>query len=213
METMRKGQRSINGSRSSIKGSLTLRALEAIEEIGCGVSDLCFIFTLPYGTSRGRALHELERRKIDRLVRIQRLREAKEKRQQVYNLLYHLQKDQLVARSHEQGLRLTGKGMRMLEKLRKRRERAVPSTAYEAKKSNTLTVFVFDIPEGDRYKRSWLRSALKNLNFTMLQKSVWIGKTKLPKSFLDDLEALDLFSYIHIFSVSKAGSISGLLGE
>lgn len=195
----------------NIKGSLMLRALEVIEEIGCGVSDLCFIFTLPYGTSLGKALRELEYRKADRMPRAYRLREAKEKKQRVYNLLYQLQKDQLVAGSHELGFHLTGRGMHILDRLRKRRERAVPPPTYEVKKTDTLIVFVFDIPEGDRYKRSWVRSALKNLDFTMLQKSVWIGKTKLPKSFLDDLGRLDLFPYVHIFSVSKVGTISSFL--
>ena len=45
----------------------------------------------------------------------------------------------------------------------------------------------------------------------MIQKSVWIGKVKIPKEFLDDLFKLRLIDYIEIFEISKAGSLKNLI--
>ena len=44
----------------------------------------------------------------------------------------------------------------------------------------------------------------------MLQKSVWIGKTILPEELLDDLERLNLLSYVEIFAITKTGTIKQL---
>ena len=65
----------------------------------------------------------------------------------------------------------------------------------------------FDVPEKEKRKRGWLRSTLKNLGFRMLQKSVWIGKVKIPEAYLEDLKRLRLLSYIEIFAISKRGTI------
>ena len=64
-----------------------------------------------------------------------------------------------------------------------------------------------DIPESERKKRAWLRSALKNLNFKMIQQSVWIGKVRIPEEFLRDLRNMHLTEYVEIFEISKAGSL------
>jgi hypothetical protein len=52
-----------------------------------------------------------------------------------------------------------------------------------------------------------MRSALKNLGFRMIQKSVWVGKVTLPEDFLSDLRQLNLISCVEIFEVNKAGSL------
>jgi hypothetical protein len=67
---------------------------------------------------------------------------------------------------------------------------------------------IFDVPEKESYKRRWLRSVLKNMNFKMLQKSVWVGRTKVPKSLLDDMGALGMLDYVDIFAISKSGTLT-----
>ena len=42
----------------------------------------------------------------------------------------------------------------------------------------------------------------------MLQKSVWIGKNKIPEEFLKALAELDLMNFIHILKISKTGTIA-----
>jgi DNA-binding transcriptional regulator PaaX len=83
-----------------------------------------------------------------------------------------------------------------------------PATILYRKRSDTeLKIIIFDIPEMERKKRTWLRQALRTLEFNMLQRSVWVGKKKIPKEFLRDLNERDLLPYVHVFAVNKTGTI------
>jgi len=46
-------------------------------------------------------------------------------------------------------------------------------------------LLIFDIPEVKRKYRNWLRTQLKIYGYTMVQKSVWLGPSPLPKEFRD----------------------------
>lgn len=89
------------------------------------------------------------------------------------------------------------------EKLKNLKERFkwLPRRHHEIKKEDILKIIIFDIPEKERYKRVWLRSQLLTLGFKLLQKSVWIGKNKLPEEFMTDLYNFDVFQYMHIFRI------------
>ena len=67
---------------------------------------------------------------------------------------------------------------------------------------------IFDIPEEKRRKRAWLRATLKNLEFKMEQQSVWIGRTKIPKRLVDDLDRFGLLDYVQIFEATKFGTLA-----
>jgi DNA-binding PadR family transcriptional regulator len=92
------------------------------------------------------------------------------------------------------------------EKLKILREKSkwLPRCHYEVKKDNVLKIIIFDIPEKERFKRVWLRRQLLVFNFRPLQKSVWIGKNKLPGEFMVDLHNFDILQYIHIFHIRKS---------
>jgi hypothetical protein len=45
----------------------------------------------------------------------------------------------------------------------------------------------------------------------MVQKSVWVGKTKIPQDFLDDLFKLKLVDFVEIFEISRTGSLKHLI--
>ena len=64
-------------------------------------------------------------------------------------------------------------------------------------------IIIFDIPETERRKRDWLREALGVLNFSQLQKSVWIGPAPLPKDFLDSLDKIKIISYLRFFKATE----------
>lgn len=85
-----------------------------------------------------------------------------------------------------------------------------PKVDYKQEKDKGMNIVVFDIPERQRSKRDWLRHALMALDFIMLQKSVWIGKNKLPEEFLKTLAELNLMDFVHIFKISKTGTIKEL---
>ncbi len=79
--------------------------------------------------------------------------------------------------------------------------------AYPREKDVTLKIVVFDVPEKQREKRDWLRDSLRNLGFKMLQKSVWVGKVKLPIEFIKDLRDLRIIGFVDILAVTKTGSL------
>lgn len=126
-------------------------------------------------------------------------------RQKISKLLYKLQKDGLIKKEstgEKKFWQITGKGG---QKLATMRLHAKPQ--YSTEQSNEIKLIIFDIPETERRNRNWLRETLKYLRFTMLQKSVWIGKTILPEEFLADLHQRRLVPYVEIFAITKTGSI------
>mgnify|MGYP001601059061 CR=1 FL=1 len=133
------------------------------------------------------------------------LREQKHK---LHSLLYYLKKEGLIEKSQKSGKtywRITALGRKKLEKLKNILH--LPKRRYKKEKDDGLNIIIFDIPEKERYKRDWLRQSLGEMGFTMLQKSVWIGKNKFPEDFLKDLSSLNLVDFVHIFKVSKTGTI------
>ncbi len=193
-----------------MKGKNRLKILEFVERSAQLVEDMFFIFTLPYGTSYSRMnyLIEKRRRRDEALEEHFGTRQAKRR---FDDLIYRLKKDGLVCGvKKEKGifLGLTNKGKSILEKFRADKKESLPIARYSNQDDKTLKIIIFDIPEQEKRKRDWLRSALKNLKFEMLQKSVWAGKTKLPGEFMEDLKRMNLLSCVEIFAVNRSGSLN-----
>lgn len=103
---------------------------------------------------------------------------------------------------------ITQEGLGRLPFLKKRNMYAKESAAYEqGAKDAAVRVISYDIPKKDTRKGYWLREALKRLGFVMIHKSVWVGKRKIPESFLKDLEMRTMLSYVHILEISKTGTL------
>lgn len=133
-------------------------------------------------------------------------------RQRFYSLLNHLKKQGFIeknTRDKKQPLwRITKKGRDKSSSLKNIDPFSRRTLIYKKEADNKLKIIIFDVPESERHKREWLREALHNLGFLMLQKSVWMGKNKMPEGFLNDLKKRGMLSYIHIFEISKRGTIS-----
>ena len=136
----------------------------------------------------------------------------KKEKQKFYNLLSYLRKKGFIEKKKIKGnkvlWRLTQNGLNWLKK--KKMGNKIPILSFkpfEKIKKDHLKIIIFDIPENDKWKRNWLRQSLKNLEFKMLQKSVWIGKSKLPEEFIFKLRDFKILSYIHIFKVKEKGTI------
>jgi len=69
--------------------------------------------------------------------------------------------------------------------------------------TTSTKIISFDIPESERPKRNWLRNQIKIFGYKMLQQSLWLGPSPLPKSFLKRLEELNIRKNVKIFSVTK----------
>ncbi|HLD00011.1 MAG TPA: hypothetical protein VJC11_03560 [Patescibacteria group bacterium] len=196
-----------------MKGEQRIKILEHLESSAHALSDIFFVFTLPYGTSRSRIEHLLRKRHNHEALEGDP--DIQKNRRRFKYVLYRLRKEGLLHESARGGqalFRLTEKGRSMLQKLRQRKK-TVASVRYVVEKDDTLKIIIFDIPESDRWKRRWLRSVLRNLKFQMLQKSVWTGKSKIPKEFLDDLERMRLLAHVEIFAISKTGTLKKITDE
>ena len=65
-------------------------------------------------------------------------------------------------------------------------------------------LLIYDIPEGRKKERDWFRRQLKNFDFVMIQRSVWVGPSPLPKDFLDYLKRIGLQKEFKTFKLAKA---------
>ena len=62
---------------------------------------------------------------------------------------------------------------------------------------------MFDVPEPKKAEREWLRWHLKKFNYIMIQKSVWVGPSPLPKEFLDYIKEIDLKENLKTFKLTR----------
>lgn len=132
------------------------------------------------------------------------------KRHAFHSLLNKLKREGLIIKAEKKRgslWRITTSGLRKLKGLKKKKTSVLPARMYRANASSGPVIIAFDIPERERRKRNWLRVALFSLNFRKLQQSVWIGTTGIPAELMSDLKTQDMLPYVHIFSVSKKGTI------
>jgi CRISPR-associated endonuclease Cas2 len=64
-------------------------------------------------------------------------------------------------------------------------------------------LIVYDIEERRKKERNWFRYHLKKFHFVMIQKSVWVGPSPLPKDFQDYLKEIKLGDNFKIFKLSS----------
>ena len=64
-------------------------------------------------------------------------------------------------------------------------------------------IVMFDIPETKKAEREWLRWHLKKFNYAMIQKSVWVGPSPLPKEFLDYIGSIKIRDGFKTFKLAK----------
>lgn len=80
----------------------------------------------------------------------------------------------------------------------------------KAENGPTFIIVAFDIPEREKRKRNWLRQSLCRMGLSMVQKSVWIGRVKLPEDFIESLRHLKLADCVEIFEITKTGTLKHL---
>jgi CRISPR-associated endonuclease Cas2 len=65
-------------------------------------------------------------------------------------------------------------------------------------------IVMYDIPENKKAEREWFRWHLKKFNYEMIQRSVWVGPSLLPKEFIDYLKKIKLKDTIKTFKLAKS---------
>ncbi|MDP3974772.1 MAG: CRISPR-associated endonuclease Cas2 [Candidatus Jorgensenbacteria bacterium] len=197
--------------RQRAKGDILLAVLERIAE---GVSDLPLLFIAMveagYGASHGHMEYALKSVRADAASAARTAAEERDAKRKYQKLLSALKRDGLVVIGpgvRGNLLRLTEKGRRKLAALWKQKKGKLPAAVYRVERSDAFTIVAFDIPERERRKRNWLREALRNAGFTAVQKSVWMGKVKIPVELLDDIRRLRLADFVEIFQITKRGTL------
>ena len=64
-------------------------------------------------------------------------------------------------------------------------------------------LLLYDVPEDKKAHRDWLRRELINFNYIMIQRSVWVGPSPLPKEFTEYLKSIGLKDSIKTFKLEK----------
>ena len=194
-----------------MKGDRTLKILGAIGNATIEFADLLSaVLESGYGASASQIEY---RASVLRRARDQNRTEANAK-QKYYMLLYQLKRDGLIQaeqRRSKKFLHLTSKGKERLSMLKERHRTYLPLKIYPKEGNKGLTIVAFDVPEKERKKRDWLRFSLRRLNFSMIQKSVWLGKAKVPKDFLRDLQRYRLIDCVEIFEITRSGSLRHIM--
>jgi DNA-binding transcriptional regulator PaaX len=168
-----------------------------------------------YGASLGKVQRELDRLQDARADARRQREEELRFRQRCYTLISRLKKDGLITvRGGEKGksVHITPHGLKKVDALRQRAGSVCPpAERYASEEGGKVIIVAFDIPERERRKRGWLREVLRHLGLRMIQKSVWVGKAKIPEEFLKDLADMRVIEFVEIFEVSKTGSLSHIV--
>jgi len=64
-------------------------------------------------------------------------------------------------------------------------------------------LLLYDIPEDKKKERDWFRRTLIKYSFTMIQRSVWVGPSPLPKEFLEYVKSIGLKNSIKTFRLER----------
>ncbi len=64
-------------------------------------------------------------------------------------------------------------------------------------------LLIYDIPEAKKKERDWFRRHLIKFGYIMIQKSVWVGPSPLPKEFLDYLKEIKIGDSFKTFKLAK----------
>ena len=65
-------------------------------------------------------------------------------------------------------------------------------------------IVMYDIPHSQKKERDWFRRHLVKFGYIMIQKSVWVGPSPLPKDFLGYLEEIKIKDNFKTFKLAKS---------
>ena len=72
------------------------------------------------------------------------------------------------------------------------------------KDSSKNLIVMYDIPSNKKKERDWFRRHLIKFGYIMIQKSVWVGPSPLPKDFLDYLKEIKIGDNFKTFKLAKS---------
>lgn len=115
------------------------------------------------------------------------------------NAIYVLNKKGYINRVGSDRIMIKPKGIKYLEKRMARLQ--VFESPFDKKSVKDLLV-IFDIPEDRKAEREWFRRQLKIFDYEMVQKSIWLGPSPLPREFTSYVKSIGMTNNIKTFKVS-----------
>lgn len=64
-------------------------------------------------------------------------------------------------------------------------------------------IVMYDIPHNMKKERDWFRRHLIKFGYIMIQKSIWVGPSPLPRDFLDYLKEIKIGDNLKTFKLAK----------
>jgi len=71
------------------------------------------------------------------------------------------------------------------------------------KDSSKNLIVMYDIPSDQKKERDWFRRHLIKFGYIMIQKSVWVGPSPLPKDFMTYLKEIKIGDNLKTFKLAK----------
>ena len=96
------------------------------------------------------------------------------------------------------------KRIRIKEKNRKRDFYFVAFSSPFSRSSPKNLIVMYDIPHFQKKERDWFRRHLIRFGYIMIQKSVWVGPSPLPKNFLNYLNDIKIGDSFKTFKLARA---------
>jgi len=121
----------------------------------------------------------------------------------VKNVFQSLYKDEYI-KVEDNNMFLTNKGKSLLKEMTLSTKIFNFSFPVNAPKNLLL---MYDIPEDKKSEREWFRRHLQKFGYIMIQKSVWVGPSPLPKEFMDYVRKIGLKDNLKTFKLAKDYSV------
>ena len=191
-----------------MKGEITLKILRKIRELASFHADFfAGVGAAGYGASRGEMARAIDKARQKRERYMDELHKEFEDKRKIQKMISNLKQQGILNTNKNKPLFLTIKGTVILNGLEEKEKITFKIPQYPIQKDKELKIIIFDVPKEAGSKRFWLRSAIQNLQFELVQKSVYRGMTKIPKEFIEDLQKFNLLECVHIFVVKKHGTL------
>lgn len=128
-------------------------------------------------------------------------------RQSIYNAISRIKKRGYIERVGADRIMISKKGREYIQSRVTRHQ--IFKSPFDKKSIKDLLV-VFDIPEDRKAEREWFRRQLKTFDYEMVQKSIWLGPSPLPKNFILYVKSIGMTKYIKIFRIASRKNIKQL---
>ncbi len=119
------------------------------------------------------------------------------------------------------GVRVNAFGIPMVRSFQKKKSKTLKKKRDQyyasfnspfSEKAPKNLIIMYDIPHSLKKERDWFRRHLIKFGYEMIQKSIWVGPSPLPKQFKDYLEEIKIGDKFKTFRLAKSynSSISAM---